>query len=200
MIIYQLKIISIEDEKISEKTLSYETELGYYSSLENVKNAIIKIYMSFDEPPIAIFCESIEIDEMYSNCGITHYFNKEGDIISINILDSQPSEINKDYKFGDIVAVHHKDCKPMKIGIVSDVASIENTYCVEIYDNELIDGVKEYGLKHIHIFSEEMFKTNSVSPEIVYFLKTQLKDMCSKSDYQKLFREDKLKRLTNDGK
>jgi hypothetical protein len=197
MKIYQLEIKYMEEEIITEKSVYWTHELGYFTDFSLIKNIITdevkQITGDGDEWIISIYCNVITPNKLWdTGSNETIYFNENGDIIFTQNYDVYPQKIDTHitYKIGDIIAIPNSN-KGFNIGIVADLPDLEGSYYIILYDNELEKVKIPNFMEHTHEISQEMHKAQPTK-EISTYLRTKLKGIISDSEYQKLFREEKL--------
>lgn len=203
MKIYRLEIKYMEEKIITEESVYWTEQLGYFTDFSLIKNIITDKIENIDDIRIlSIYCNVITPNKLWDTGNDeTIYFNENGDIIFTHVLDELPKIIDTTYKLGDIVAVPSGDSSDRKfsIGIVADLPNIEGYYYIILYNNELIDGENcdsngQVYMDHTHEISQEMHKAQP-SKEISIYLRKKLKGILSISEYQKIFREEKLENL-----
>jgi len=194
MKIYHLHIIKTEDtKKITDKTVFYKEEHGYYSCLENVKLAIcghiIEIEEDFDEYPEyiqTIYCDEIDIDVEFSD-GYVLFFDQNGDLIKRTIYDTDPPK-NTKFKIGDYVTYYVENGIKTKVGVITTLPEIDDVYTIYYSaDNDYMD--------HTHINEDWLYKVEHVSDELKLKLDKTLKLCITDKEYQLLKREDKLNNI-----
>lgn len=195
MKIYHLHIIRTEDtKKITDKTVFYKEIHGYYSTLENVKNAIcgyvIEIEKDFDEYPEyiqTIYCDEIDVDVEFSD-GYVLLFNESGDLIKRIIYDAEPPK-NPKFKLGDYVTTYDENGRKVKVGVVTQLPENEDIYTV-YYSEE-----NDY-MDHIHTTEDWLYGVEEISDdELKLKLDKTLKACVTDKEYQLIKREDKLNNI-----